>query len=245
MSIGAEAERAERGPVVVLEQVTKRYQQARVEVHALRGVDLAVEPGEMLAITGPSGSGKSTLLHVVGALDLPTSGTIRVLGQDLRAMSDDALARFRRRHLGFVFQFFNLLPTLSATENAALPLLLDGVPRHDALARGRALLEKVGLGDRVDHRPDELSGGQQQRVALARALASEPRLLLADEPTGNLDSEAGAKVLDLLAEARRERGLTIVLVTHDPGVAARADRVVRLHDGLVEQIVVNAAPPVA
>ncbi len=227
-------------PVVVLERVTKRYQQARVEVHALRGVDLAVRPGEMLAITGPSGSGKSTLLHVVGALDLPTTGTIRILGQDLRAMPDDALARFRRQRLGFVFQFFNLLPTLSAAENAALPLLLDGVARSVALARGKALLEKVGLGDRVDHRPDELSGGQQQRVALARALASEPKLLLADEPTGNLDSEAGAKVLDLLAEARRERGLTVVLVTHDPGVAARADRVVRLHDGLVEQIVENA-----
>jgi len=227
-------------PVVVLERVTKRYQQARVEVHALRGVDLAVRPGEMLAITGPSGSGKSTLLHVVGALDLPTTGTIRILGQDLRAMPDDALARFRRQRLGFVFQFFNLLPTLSAAENAALPLLLDGVARSVALARGKALLEKVGLGDRVDHRPDELSGGQQQRVALARALASEPKLLLADEPTGNLDSEASAKVLDLLAEARRERGLTVVLVTHDPGVAARADRVVRLHDGLVEQIVENA-----
>ena len=230
-------------PVVVLEQVTKRYQQARVEVHALRGVDLAVRAGEMLAITGPSGSGKSTLLHVVGALDLPTTGTIRILGQDLRALKDDALARFRRQRLGFVFQFFNLLPTLSATENAALPLLLDGMPRAEALARGRALLEKVGLGDRAHHRPDELSGGQQQRVALARALASEPKLRLADEPTGNLDSEAGAKVLDLLAEARRERGLTVVLVTHDPGVAARADRVVRLHDGLVERIVVNAAVP--
>jgi putative ABC transport system ATP-binding protein len=223
-------------PAVVLKNVTKVYDQARITVHALRGLDLEVTDGEMVAITGPSGSGKSTLLHVAGALDLPTSGELTVLGQDLRALSDDALAAFRRRRLGFVFQFFNLLPTLSASENAALPLLLDGVPRKDALARGAALLAKVGLGDRLEHRPDELSGGQQQRVALARALVAEPALLLADEPTGNLDSEAGAKVLDLIDETRKERGLTVVLVTHDPGVAARADRVVRLRDGKVEAI---------
>jgi putative ABC transport system ATP-binding protein len=226
--------------IVVMKQVTKVYATSRVEVHALRGVDLEVAPGELVAITGPSGSGKSTLLHVAGALDLPTGGALTILGEDLRAMSDDRLAAFRRRRLGFVFQFFNLLPTLSASENAALPLLLEGVGRREALAKGAALLERVGLGDRLDHRPDELSGGQQQRVALARALVAEPALLLADEPTGNLDSEAGARVLDLLEAARRERGLTIVLVTHDPGVAARADRVVRLKDGKVDEITSRA-----
>jgi putative ABC transport system ATP-binding protein len=223
-------------PSISMKQVTKVYALSRVEVHALRGVDLDVEKGEMVAVTGASGSGKSTLLHVVGALDLPTTGEISVLGEDLRAMSDDRLSAFRRRKLGFVFQFFNLLPTLSACENAALPLLLEGVPRRDALARGAALLSKVDLAERLDHRPDELSGGQQQRVALARALVAEPELLLADEPTGNLDSEAGARVLDLIDAARRERGLTVVLVTHDPSVAARADRIVRLHDGRVAEI---------
>src|SRR5581483_3756819 len=150
------------------------------------------------------------------------------------------LAAFRRRRLGFVFQFFNLLPTLSAVENAALPLLLDGVARDAALERGRAILEKVGMADRLGHRPEELSGGQQQRVALARALAGDPAILLADEPTGNLDSEAGAKVLDLVDDARKQRGLTVLLVTHDPGVARRADRIVRLRDGRIETIEVAA-----
>ena len=223
-------------PVLELLAVEKVYALSRVEVHALRGVDLRVAAGEWVSITGPSGSGKSTLLHVGGGLDLPTRGTVRALGQDLAALPDDALAAFRRRRLGFVFQFFNLLPTLSAEENAALPLLLEGLPRGEALARARGLLERVGLLDRAAHRPEELSGGQQQRVALARALIAEPALLLADEPTGNLDSEAGAAVLVLVAEARRARGLAVVLVTHDPGVAARGDRIVRLRDGQVERI---------
>ena len=224
------------GPVLELQAVEKTFEQKRVQVHALRGVDLTIAAGEWVSITGPSGSGKSTLLHVAGGLDLPTRGTVRALGEDLGALPDDALAAFRRRRLGFVFQFFNLLPTLSAEENAALPLLLEGVPRGEALERSRALLSRVGLGDRLGHRPEELSGGQQQRVALARALCAEPALLLADEPTGNLDSEAGAAVLDLVAEARKERGLSVVLVTHDPGVAARADRIVRLRDGRIERI---------
>ena len=223
-------------PVLELRAVEKVYALSRVEVHALRGVDLVIEAGEWVSITGPSGSGKSTLLHVAGALDLPSRGAVIALGQDLGSLDDGALAAFRRRRLGFVFQFFNLLPTLSAEENAALPLLLDGVPRALALERARALLGRVGLGERCGHRPEELSGGQQQRVALARALVAEPALLLADEPTGNLDSEAGAAVLELVAEARRERGLTVVLVTHDPGVAARGDRIVRLRDGRVERI---------
>jgi putative ABC transport system ATP-binding protein len=224
-------------PAIVLKEVRKTFEQARVRVEALRGVDLAIDEGEFVAVTGPSGSGKSTLLHLAGALDLPTSGTLTVLGETLADLPDDELSAFRRRKLGFVFQFFNLLPTLSAVENAALPLLLDGTPRAEALARGRALLERTGLGDRVEHRPEALSGGQQQRVALARALVAEPKVLLADEPTGNLDSEAGARVLDLIDEARKQRGLTVVLVTHDPGVARRADRIVHLRDGKIDHIV--------
>jgi putative ABC transport system ATP-binding protein len=224
------------GPAVVLTGVTKTYEQAKVRVQALRGVDLEVQPGEFVAITGPSGSGKSTLLHLAGALDVPTSGDLRVLGESLAALPDAQLAAFRRRRLGFVFQFFNLLPTLSAVENAALPLLLDGLPRADALARGKAILERVDMAERLEHRPEELSGGQQQRVALARALVSDPAILLADEPTGNLDSEAGGRVLDLVDEARKQRGLTVLLVTHDASVARRADRIVQLRDGKVESI---------
>ena len=219
---------------IEVEKVVKVFEAARVRVEALRTVDLTIPEGEFVAITGPSGSGKSTLLHLIGGLDLPTSGTLRVLGESIGALPDDRLAELRRRRIGFVFQFFNLLPTLTAAENAALPLLLDGRPRVAALERARGLLEAMGLGDRLAHRPEELSGGQQQRVALARALASEPSLLLADEPTGNLDSEAGGKVLDLLDDARSKRTLTIVLVTHDPSIAARADRNVRLRDGRIE-----------
>jgi putative ABC transport system ATP-binding protein len=226
---------------VVLTGVTKTYEQAKVRVHALRGVDLEVQPGEFVAITGPSGSGKSTLLHLAGALDVPSSGELRVLGESLAALPDAQLAAFRRRRLGFVFQFFNLLPTLSAVENAALPLLLDGVPRADALARGKAILERVDMAERLEHRPEELSGGQQQRVALARALVSDPAILLADEPTGNLDSEAGGRVLDLVDEARKQRGLTVLLVTHDASVARRADRIVQLRDGKVESITAASA----
>jgi putative ABC transport system ATP-binding protein len=226
---------------VSLRDVKKTYDQARVRVDALRGVDLDVQPGEFVAITGPSGSGKSTLLHLTGALDLATSGKLLVLGEDLATLTDDRLAAFRRRKLGFVFQFFNLLPTLSAVENAALPLLLDGLPRAAALEKGRAILDRVAMGDRLEHRPEELSGGQQQRVALARALVAEPRILLADEPTGNLDSEAGGRVLDLIDEARTQRGLTVLLVTHDPGVAARADRTIRLHDGRIESITLRTS----
>jgi putative ABC transport system ATP-binding protein len=221
--------------VIEVENVRKVFEAARVRVEALRGIDVAIEEGEFVAITGPSGSGKSTLLHVTGGLDLPTSGTVRVLGESIGTLADDKLAELRRRRIGFVFQFFNLLPTLSSAENAALPLLLDGKPRDESLAKAAKLLDAMGLGDRLDHRPEELSGGQQQRVALARALVSEPALLLADEPTGNLDSEAGAKVLDLLDQARKARPLTILLVTHDPQIAGRADRNIRLRDGKIEK----------
>lgn len=213
--------------------VWKLYRQRLVEVQALRGITLEIEAGSLVAITGPSGSGKSTLLHLMGALDSPSKGEVYVLGQNISSMSDDDLAAFRRRRLGFVFQFFNLLPTMTAVENAALPLLLDKVPRAEALARAQTLLERVGLEGRCDHRPDELSGGQQQRVALARALVAEPELLLADEPTGNLDTQAGTQVLDLLDEIRAERGLTMILVTHDDKVAARAERELHLVDGQI------------
>lgn len=214
-----------------VEGAWKIYAQKSVEVQALRGIDLSIPAGEMVAITGPSGSGKSTLLHILGALTPPTRGRAIILGQDLTSLDDESLAAFRRRRLGFVFQFFNLLPTLSARENVLLPSLLDGVPRRQAAPLADRLLDRVGLAERRDHRPDELSGGQQQRVALARALIAAPALLLADEPTGNLDSNASAAVLDLLDELQRERQFTVVLVTHDERVASRAARRIHLVDG--------------
>ncbi|MDF1665462.1 MAG: ABC transporter ATP-binding protein [Planctomycetota bacterium] len=220
---------------IEVQNAWKIYRQRLLEVQALRGLSLKAKPGEMIAITGPSGSGKSTLLHLLGALDTPSKGSVKILGQDISKMSDNQLATFRRQQLGFVFQFFNLLPTLTAQENAALPLLLDGVPRSTALQNADRLLQRVGLGDRLQHRPDELSGGQQQRVALARALVAEPKLLLADEPTGNLDSKASETVLNLLEELRQETQITMILVTHDDRVAARAKRNLHLIDGQIAE----------
>ena len=208
--------------------VVKTYRQGRQEIRALRGVDLSVERGEFLAITGPSGSGKSTLLHILGALDRPDSGEVLLEGRRLSSLDDEQLAAIRRRRLGFVLQFFNLLPTLRAAENAAFPLLLDGV--DDALERGRRALERVGLGERAEHQPSQLSGGEQQRVALARALVTSPAVLLADEPTGNLDSATGQEIVQLLRTTADE-GQTIVMVTHDERWASHADRIVRLRDG--------------
>ena len=208
--------------------VVKTYRQGRQEIRALRGVDLSVERGEFLAITGPSGSGKSTLLHILGALDRPDSGEVLLEGRRLSSLDDEQLAAIRRRRLGFVLQFFNLLPTLRAAENAAFPLLLDGV--DDALERGRRALERVGLGERAEHQPSQLSGGEQQRVALARALVTSPAVLLADEPTGNLDSATGQEIVQLLRTTADE-GQTIVIVTHDERWASHADRIVRLRDG--------------
>jgi putative ABC transport system ATP-binding protein len=195
-------------------------------------VDLSVAAGDFLAITGPSGSGKSTLLHVIGGLDRPDEGTVAVAGRDLSALPDEELALVRRRQLGFVLQFFNLLPTLTAAENVAFPLLLDGDP--DALDRARASLADVGLAERAGHRPSQLSGGEQQRVALARALVTAPAVVLADEPTGNLDSATGEGILTLLRETA-DRGQTIVMVTHDVRTAEYADRVVRLADGRISE----------
>lgn len=210
--------------------VKRVYQQGEDRVFALRGVDLKVRRGEFVAITGPSGSGKSTLLHIVGGLDRPDEGEVRLEGRLISGLSEEELALVRRRRLGFVLQFFNLLPTLTAAENVAFPLLLDGV--RDALARAAGALDEVGLSDRVKHRPSQLSGGEQQRVALARALVTKPALVLADEPTGNLDSLTGEDILKLLRQTA-DNGQTIVMVTHDARSASFADRVLRLVDGRV------------
>lgn len=223
--------------ILVAEALTKTYRMGEVTVTALDGVDFSVTMGEFVAIMGPSGSGKSTLLHLLGGLDNPTSGRIYLNGQELSGLGDDQITRLRRRKVGFIFQFYNLLPMLTAAENVALPLMIDGRPPGSEQERIRGLLERVGLGDRANHRPDQLSGGQQQRVAIARAFVNDPEIVLADEPTGNLDSKAGATILDLLRRACHELGATIVMVTHDPRAASYAGRVVFLKDGkIVEEL---------
>jgi putative ABC transport system ATP-binding protein len=220
-------------PLLDASDLTKTYRLGHVDVPALRGVDVAVAAGEYVAITGPSGSGKSTLMHILGCLDTPTAGRYAIDGEDVSRLDGRRLARVRNRKVGFVFQTFNLMPRLSVEENVALPLKYrGGLSRAERRARARALLERLGLGDRLRHKPDELSGGQRQRVAIARALVGEPAILMADEPTGNLDSKAGATVLETFAELHRA-GHTIVLVTHDPNVAARASRIIHIADGLV------------
>jgi putative ABC transport system ATP-binding protein len=214
--------------------VSKTYLRGRQPVEALRGVSLSVDRGQFVAIMGPSGSGKSTLLHLIGGLDGPTGGRVVIDGVGLETFSDLRLSEFRRRRLGFVFQFFNLLPTLTALENVALPLLLDGRPLREVRGRALELLERMGLGSRAEHTPDTLSGGEMQRVAIARALVSDPLLLLADEPTGNLDSAAGQIVLELLSGLARERGHTLLMVTHDTSAASYGNRRVILRDGRIE-----------
>ena len=220
--------------MIELQGVWKVFRQGKTEVEALAGVDLEVRPGEHVAVVGPSGSGKSTLLHVVGGLERPTKGHVAIGGRSLAGMRDRDLTIFRRRHVGVIFQFFNLLPTMNAVENVALPLVLDGVPTGPASDRARRALDDVGLSDRARHRPDELSGGEMQRVAIARALVIEPKVILADEPTGNLDSRTRDQILDLIGQVHRERGATVVLVTHDESAAARASRVIAMRDGRVE-----------
>jgi putative ABC transport system ATP-binding protein len=219
-------------PVVELSDVHKIYRSGSLEVAALCGISLRIDAGEYVAIMGPSGSGKSTLMHIVGCLDVPTDGSYLLARQDVATMSEVDLADARNRQVGFVFQQFNLLPSLTAWRNVELPLLYAGVDRDERRARALTALERVGLADRVDHRPGELSGGQQQRVAVARALVADPALILADEPTGNLDSAASEDVLDLFDELHRI-GRTVVLITHEAEVAARARRVIRLRDGYV------------
>lgn len=213
--------------------VRKQYQMGKVTVNALAGVDLSIEPGEFVAVMGPSGSGKSTLLHLLGGLDQPTDGEVALDGQTLSTLSDKQITVTRRRKIGFIFQFYNLVPTLNAEENVALPLLIDGQRPKDYHERAERLLELVGLAERRRHKPDQLSGGEQQRVAIARALVTEPAIVLADEPTGNLDSRAGDEILNLLRQLCDELGQTIVMVTHDPLGASRADRVVFLKDGRI------------
>ena len=221
--------------IVALKGVWKVYRMGRrrkIEVEALRGVDLTVERGEFLAVMGPSGSGKSTLLHLMGCLDRPTKGRVLFEGQDVTRLRPSALARIRNRRVGFVFQSFNLFPALTALGNVELPMIFAGMPRAERIYRAQELLSRVGLGERAKHLPSELSGGEQQRVAIARALANSPDLLLADEPTGNLDTETGRGVLSLLSEANRE-GVTVAVVTHDPEVAEAAGRKLGLRDGRI------------
>lgn len=216
--------------IIECRDVTRTYPLGERGVTALRGVSFGIEQGEFAAITGPSGCGKSTLLHLLGAVDVPSTGTVVVSGRDTRGMSDREATDFRLRHVGFVFQRFYLLPTLSALENVELPMAEAGVARGVRRARAAELLEYVGLGGRTGHRPTQLSGGEQQRVAIARALSNRPALLLADEPTGELDAETGASLLDLFAQLNRD-GTTLVFVTHDPVVARAARRIIALRDG--------------
>jgi len=213
--------------------LSKQYQMGEVTVDALRGVDFVVQQGEYVAVMGPSGSGKSTLLHLLGGLDAPTDGDVTLGGMRLAHMHDDEVTIVRRRKIGFIFQFFNLLPTLTAAENIALPLLIDGQRIADHQERVDELLALVGLAGRKQHRPEQLSGGEQQRVAIARAFVHSPQIVLADEPTGNLDSRSGKAVLELLRRACKELHTTVVMVTHDPQAASYADRVVFLRDGCI------------
>src|SRR5512133_908860 len=232
---------AHETPAVIVRGVEKSYDEGRI--HALNGMSMTVEEGEWVAIVGPSGCGKSTLLHLIAALDHPDAGHIHVHGNDLDRVADAAL--YRRRSMGLVFQLHNLLPSLTAAENVEVPMFGAGRSRHERRARALELLELVGLGTRADSRPAKLSGGERQRVAIARALANDPPVLLADEPTGSLDSDAGRRILDLISQIRSQRGLTVVMVTHDDSVASRADRIVRMLDGRSAAGERDGAEPVA
>jgi putative ABC transport system ATP-binding protein len=228
--------------MIEIRNAGKKYQQGAREVHALRDVSLSITSGEFLSIMGPSGSGKSTLLNLIGGLDQPTSGEIFMDGRPLHGISDDELTLIRRRRVGFIFQFFNLLPILTAIENVSLPLLLDGVPFSRIRPKAVQLLEQMGLGERTEHRPEQLSGGEMQRVAIARALITEPAVLLADEPTGNLDSHTSEEILMLLSNLN-DKGQTIVMVTHDSKAAAYGSRVITLRDGaLAEDVSLGGGP---
>jgi len=232
-----------QGNVAVdLYNVNKIYNIGKVSIHALRDVTLKVLEGEFIVVLGPSGSGKSTLLNIIGGIDRPTSGKVIVNGINLQNLSDDELTEFRRKFIGFVFQFFNLIPTLTARENIMLTLELAGVKKHELKKRADELLELVGLKDRADHFPAELSGGQQQRVAIARAVAANPKLLLCDEPTGELDMESGKRVLSIIKKVNLEKGTTVIMVTHNTAISKIASRVIRLRDGQVVETKIIESP---
>ncbi len=221
--------------VVDAENITKVYQMGEVEVHALRGLSVKIAPGEILSIMGPSGSVKSTLMNILGCLDRPTSGKYSLNGESVATLSDDQLAEIRNRGVGFVFQSFNLLPRATALANVELPLRYAELNGRNRKQVAKQALEAVGLGDRIRHRPNELSGGEQQRVAIARALVNDPAIIMADEPTGNLDSKAGEEIMALLRSLNQERGTTLIIVTHDPEIAALTDRIISLRDGRIEE----------
>ena len=227
---------------VIFHQVTKTYQMGEVQVHALRGMDAEMEEGEFVVVVGPSGSGKTTTLNLIGGLDSPTSGELIVGGADVAGYDEKELTAYRRDKIGFIFQFFNLLPTLTAVENVEFALELVQSNGHQVHQKAQELLDKVGLGERADHFPSQLSGGEQQRVAIARALAKNPLILLADEPTGNLDFRMGQKVLRVMQDLNRQEGRTVILVTHNTAIGQMGDRIVHLHDGRIAQIEVNERP---
>ena len=222
--------------MIKLENVVRTYQLGKTQVEALRGVDLQINRGEFVAIMGPSGSGKSTLMHLLGALDRPTDGILLLNGQDIVQDSRNVLAELRSRKVGFVFQMFNLIPTLSALDNVEFPMMFAGTPRKERRSRAQRLLELVGLEGRLRHKPSELSGGERQRVAIARALANDPEILLADEPPGNLDSKSGKQIMELLARLNEERGMTLIVVTHDPAIANYAQRTIQILDGQIQDL---------
>ena len=222
----------QNGSIIRMENIRKVYDTGKVKVEALKGIDLEVRAGEMLAIVGPSGSGKSTLMNLIGCLDTPTDGVYELGGENVGGVSRDQLAEIRNRRVGFVFQNFNLLPHISAQENVELPMLFGGVPPKERRTRAAELLTRVGLGDRLDHKPTELSGGQMQRVAIARSLAMDPDIVLADEPTGNLDTSSGTDIMSIFTDLWKS-GRTLVIITHDPALAKRASRIVEIRDGRI------------
>ena len=226
-------------PIIELKDAWKIYQMGEVKVVALSGLNLAVQKGEFVSIMGPSGSGKSTAMNMIGCLDIPSKGVILLDGKDISKLRESDLAQIRGRKIGFIFQQFNLIPTLSALENIMLPMIFQGIPKDERLERAKKLLKMVELDDRMDHKPNELSGGQQQRVAIARSLSNDPEVILADEPTGNLDSKTGSTVLDFLKKLHIDEGKTIVMVTHDENVAKKADRIEYLMDGKIVKSLKN------
>ena len=216
--------------MITMQNITKSYEMGTQVVHALRGLDM-----QFVAIMGPSGSGKSTLMNIIGCLDIPNSGTYTIDGIDVSVMTDDEQAKIRNQRIGFVFQQFNLLPRTTAVKQVSLPLMYAGYGRAERTARAQEALQAVGLGDRMDHRPDELSGGQQQRVAIARALATNPSIILADEPTGNLDTQSGEEIMQIFKDLHEDKGITLIMITHDPEIGEKAERVIWIRDGLIQE----------